>query len=353
LRTRFTVRGAAPGVNHVAIVIAIAERNDANRRRVSYARFMVYRLTTLVVGVLAVGCGNVNDLPVGQDASPLVDAAIDDAVMADASVDGPPPPPCDLTKAFGTPMDVPGIHDPLGDDVGAALSADELTIYFASNRFDHMKFHIYTATRSSRDGAFPMPAIAPGTFSDEGESHASVSPDGNTIFFDSFRPVPMPASGMFHVFRSTRANASVQFPTPVALTGDFIIFPSVLADGSAVYVTNLVNGVLARADRMGSGFGDPQNVPLSGFPNSVTSPVTRDDLTLYMSLGETAGNGILVTKRNSVTVPWPKPIPLAEIQPTSVLAEPSWISPDGCRLYVTLQATSDDKAKIFVATRPR
>lgn len=216
-----------------------------------------------------------------------------------------------------------------------------------------MKFHLYTATRANRGDPFPMPPVAPGTYSDEGESHPSVSPDGNTIFFDSARPVPAPASGMFHVFRSTRANASVQFPTPVALSGDFIIDPSVLADGSAVYVTNLVNGVLARADRTATGFSDPQNVPLSGFGNSVTSAVTRDDLTLYMSLGETAGNGILVTKRSSVTMPWPKPIPLAEIQPTSVLAEPSWISPDGCRLYVTLQATSTDKAKIFFATRPR
>jgi hypothetical protein len=275
-----------------------------------------------------------------------------DAAMVDASIDGPPAPPCDLTKPFGTPTDVLGIHDPLGDDVGAALSADELTIYFASNRFDHMKFHLYTATRANRNDPFPMPGIAQGTFSDEGESHPSTSPDGNTIYFDSFRPVPMPASGMFHIFRSTRANASVQFPTPMALGGDFYIDPSVLADGSAVYSAYLVNGVLARAERSGTGFTDPQNVPLSGFQFSITAPVSRDDLTLYMSLGDTTGHSILVTRRTAVTQPWPMPAPLAEIQPTANVAEPNWISPDGCRLYMTLQAGTD-KSKVFFATRPQ
>src|SRR5215510_7693470 len=122
---------------------------------------MVYRLTMLVAGLVVFGCGSVKgdatDAPPSPDA--MVDAPMADAPMVDAAIDGPPAPPCDLTKPFGTPMDVPGIHDPLGDDVGAALSADELTIYFASNRFDHMKFHLYTSTRANRNDPFPMPGI--------------------------------------------------------------------------------------------------------------------------------------------------------------------------------------------------
>jgi hypothetical protein len=309
---------------------------------------MVYRLTMLVAG-LAVACGSVKDPPVGQDASPSVDAAVDDGAMVDAAIDGPPPA-CDLTKPFGTPMPVPGIHDPLGNDVHASLTADELNIYFASDRTDHTNFHIYTATRDSRTADFSGIGLAPGTFSMAGESHPSISSDGNTIFFDSFREPP--TTGSVHVFRSTRANASVQFPTPMSLADNSLIAPAILGDGSALYVANLENGGLSRLDRMGSGFSAPQNVALN-HPFSVKSPVTRDDLLLLMSEGASTGNKILFTRRTSVTQPWPAPMPLAEIQPTAVLAEPSWISPDGCRLYLTLQATSTDRSRIFFATRPR
>jgi hypothetical protein len=310
---------------------------------------MLYRLTTLVAGLVVSGCGSVKSDSAG-DASPSVDAAVDDGAMADAAIDGPPPPPCDLTKPFGTPMPVPGIHDPLGNDVHASLTADELTIYFASDREDHVNYHIYTATRAARNADFSGIGFAPGTFSMAGESHPSISSDGNTIFFDSFREPP--TTGSVHVFRSTRANASVEFPTPMSLADNSLIAPAILGDGSALYVANLENGGLSRFDRMGAGFGSPQNVSLN-HRFSVKSPVTRDDLLLFMSEGASVGNKILFTTRTAVTQAWPAPMPLAEIQPTAVLAEPSWISPDGCRLYLTLQATSTDRSRIFFATRPR
>jgi hypothetical protein len=303
---------------------------------------MAYRLTMLVAG-LAVACEPVKSLD--PDASPGVDAA-DDAATVDAAIDGPPPPPCDLIKPFGNPMPVPGIDDGVSNYVHASLTPDELVIYFASDREDHSIFHIYTATRANRTADFTGIRFAQGTFSTEGESHPSISSDGNTIFFDSFRVAPV------KVYRSTRANASVEFPTPMSLADNALIAPAILGDGSALYVANLENGGLSRFDRMGAGFGSPQNVDLD-HPFSVKSPVTRDDLLLFMSEGAGVGNKILYARRTSVTLPWPKPMPLAEIQPTAVVAEPSWISPDGCRLYVTLQATNASQSKLLFATRPR
>ena len=163
---------------------------------------MVHRLTMLVAG-LAVACEPVK--PLDLDASPGADAPTDDA-MVDAAIDGPPPPPCDVTKPFGTPMPVPGIDDGASNDVHASLTPDELVIYFASDREDHSFFHIYTATRANRTADFTGIRIAQGTFSAEGESYPSISSDGNTIFFDSLRATP--DMGAVHVFRSTRANAS-------------------------------------------------------------------------------------------------------------------------------------------------
>jgi hypothetical protein len=75
--------------------------------------------------------------------------------------------------------------------------------------------------------------------------------------------------------------------------------------------------------RSGATFGAQETVALP-VQSSVVSPVTRDELTMYFSLGDTVGS----------------------------LAEPSWISRDGCRLYLTYTQASG-KPTIYVATRPR
>src|SRR5262249_47027874 len=155
---------------------------------------------------------------------------------------------------------------------------------------------IFTATRQKASDPFNTPALLGDVFSNEGESHPSVSPDGNTIYFDSFRVT----TGTVHIFTSTRSSAAVVFPTATKIDGDFLTDPGITADGAVLYAANLSTGALVRLDRMGTGFGPPQGVAIPA-TSSIVSPVTNDDLTMFLSFGDTVGGSIGVTRRASKT----------------------------------------------------
>ena len=291
-----------------------------------------------VVTIATSGCGSVATVT-NHDAG-TIDATIDTTTAVDA-----PPPPCDLTKPFGTPMQVLGIHDSNADDVHATLTGDELTMYFATNRgAAQSPFHIWRATRATKTSVFGAPAQVFDTFMQNGESNPSVTPDGNTIYFDAG----------FVIYTSTRSSAAVVFPTPSAInsTSEANYGPSVTADGSAIYVENLNNGVIARIDKTATGFSDRQTVPLGG-GFSVTSPATSDDLTLFFSVGEMIGSDIQVSKRASKTVSFPAALEVAELKdPNEATSAVSWVSADGCRVYMNRQLTATGSHSIiYVAER--
>jgi WD40-like Beta Propeller Repeat len=309
----------------------------------------------LFAGLLVGGCGTVGEVP--KDA-PQLDAVSSDAPAVDAtpagdapvSPDGPSAA-CDPSKPFAPAIEVPGVHQVGVNDVHASLTDDELTIYFGSNRFDPTSstMHIYSATRATRDAAFTTATLLGSISATEGESNPSISPDGNTIYFDSRRSSPSGPGD--HIFTSTRLNATVVFPTATVIAGDFLISPSITADGKVLYAADLTSGALARLDRVGGGFGAAQPVALQT-TMSVTAPVSRDDLTMFLSIGDTIGNDIIVTKRASTIKPFPAPTEVTEIKTNATVAEPSWISADGCRLYLRY-AASGDASRIYVATRPK
>jgi len=289
--------------------------------------------------IACASCGSVKNTPT-------------DAGQDDAPTDSPNDsegPPCDLTKPFGAAVVVPNLHNAVFNDTHATLSADERTVFFASDRDGNgmQTFHIYSATRSSADVPFGAPSLVGSLFSNQGESHPSVSPDGNTIFFDSFRVT----QGTVHIFTSTRANVAVDFQTPTQITGDFLIDPAITTDGSVLYAANLSTGRLSRMDKVGNGFGAPQNAAIPG-SFSICSPVTNDDLTIFLGLGDTVGGEIVATQRATTADVFPEPTQVTELKTSATVAEPSWLSPDGCRLYLTY-GDSGGKTTIHIATRPK
>lgn len=320
------------------------------------ARMMRWSML-FVVGLVGVGCGEVKKDAAALDAPASPDAALDAASVdappiVDAGLDAPAAA-CDVTRPFGAAIEVPGLRDAAANDLHGTLTADELTIYLATNRGDPAStvMHIYSATRATRDAAFSTPVPVGATFSTEGESNPSISPDGNTIFFDSLRTDDTTLH--LRVFTSTRPNAAVVFPMPTPLKGEALHSPSITADGKVLYVANLSFGALDRMEKVGAVFGSAQTVDIS-LGSSVTSPVSSDDLTLFMSLGEQVGDDIQATTRTSTAAAFPTPTRVNELKTAAVQAAASWVSADGCRLYLTyLAADTGAKSRIFFAIRPR
>lgn len=295
--------------------------------------------------LLIAACGEVKDAP--------VDAAPDDA-QSDGPTDGPPAAACDLAKPFDAAVVVPNLHNASFNDTHATLSADEKTIFFASDRDGGGGpgapiFHIYSATRGSADAAFGAPALVGPLFSPEGESHPTLTPDGNTVIFDTFRDG---VGGVVHIFTATRSNVAVDFETPTQINADFLIMPTLTANGGLLYTANLSTGRLSRMEKVGNGFGAAQNVAIPG-STSVVSPVTNDDLTIFVGLGDSQGAEIAVTSRPSTSDAFPAPTQVVELKTSDTIAEPSWLSVDGCRLYLTYGGGAGVKTTIHVATRPK
>jgi hypothetical protein len=118
-----------------------------------------------------------------------------------------------------------------------------------------------------------------------------------------------------------------------------------------MYAANLSSGRLARLEKTGNTFGTPQSSAIST-SFSICSPVTNDDLTVFLALGDTSGGEIIATQRPTLADPFPTPTQVTELKTAATLAEPSWLSHDGCRLYLTY-GDAGAKSTIHVATRPK
>jgi Tol biopolymer transport system component len=96
---------------------------------------------------------------------------------------------------------------------GAELTADELTIYFSSNRTG--RAGIYVAQRASKDEPFGEPvALDPLNTVDNNEGAPSISTDGLTIYFyRSYGPLFVDAD----IYVATRTSVSLPFNEPVQI----------------------------------------------------------------------------------------------------------------------------------------
>ena len=80
--------------------------------------------------------------------------------------------------------------DTVSSDEGASLTADELTVFFCSNRSNGAgKFDIWMSTRATKTGTFSAPVDAPVVNTAADELNVAVSADGRELFFSSDRGV--------------------------------------------------------------------------------------------------------------------------------------------------------------------
>lgn len=100
-----------------------------------------------------------------------------------------------------------------GSDATPGISSDGLTLYFAAERDDAIGVKdLYVATRPDRDAPWEPPERIAEVASTADEAGPAISVDELTLYFTSNR------DGDFDVYRSTRASAADPWSAPVPVT---------------------------------------------------------------------------------------------------------------------------------------
>jgi uncharacterized membrane protein YgcG len=233
----------------------------------------------------------------------------------------------------------------------ARFSPDELTAYLGM--FRGAQEDNFLATRSSRSEPFGTPIPMSTLNTPDLEHFASATGDGLTIYLESTR------RGYFSLFFSTRASLTAPFPAPTELTelhlgneGGAYVTP----DGGALYFHMSLNNNLLdiyRAQKTATGFAAPQALSVNTKYDEAHPVASPDELTIYFrrTRDPSGPDGVWMATRSSVAEAFGPAVSLPQVRIPYSLAAPTWISPDGCRLYLQ-QQDSNYGFWAYVAERP-
>jgi hypothetical protein len=267
--------------------------------------------------------------------------------------------PCALDQPFGASVVLSELNT-ASEDASLRLLPDELTAIFMSSRPQSAglptHFNVWTTTRPSLAAPFGPPTLMPGA-NQTGSYTYWVAPtsDGLTLYINS------DPGGRSQIFSTTRAGVDDAFPAPslvdlaigegqgspwIRTSGGRLYFDAFITSGADLYV----------ADGVGSGI--PTSRPLAGI-NEATSteqaPVSSaDELTMYFASdrpGAMGGLDIWVARRPTLNEPFEPPTAVAELNSTFD-ESPTWLSTDGCRLYIASDR-GGARLDLYVAEKPR
>lgn len=281
-----------------------------------------------------------------------------DAVAIDAGPDASAPP-CDRSKPFGEPEPVLGINSAV-DETSATFSADERTVFLARSPIgDAAKREIYVARRPTREDPFDTPTSMAEVNSNAEDDNASVTADGLLLVMHSAR------GGVGNeLYSSKRADAGEPFPNPSLLPNvDGVgsnIDPFVMPDAKKLYFARDTVSLakydlfVALGDGNGLFVGPMQLEGLDDDSNEMQPVVRADDLELfYASDRGSSSFDVRHATRSATSTAFGPSSPVAELN-TAGYDAPTWISPDGCRLYLSSDRTNTVGGRdIWVATRPK
>jgi Tol biopolymer transport system component len=280
-------------------------------------------------------------------------------------------PACNLQADFGTPVHIVELSS-TADDGSMRLSPDELTAWFFSDRLDDggagiwSDGRLFVATRPSLQSAWSAPVPVQMTNASIAGPPASptITADGLTMAFEGY----VGGVGQADIYVSTRPNTSAVWGAPGLaatinsntsneLTSFWVPNGAKLYFGSDRAKANYYD--LYVATYGSTGFGTP--TPITELNTSASTDffpvVSADELTIYWASTRTDYGGagdedIYVATRTSTSNAFSGIKRLTSVSSTD-RDGPTWVSPDGCRLYVSsIRTGSLGGRDLYVASRP-
>ncbi len=253
---------------------------------------------------------------------------------------------------FGAPTNLGPAVNSSALDASPSMSADGLELYFDSERPGGSgNADLWVTTRPTVSDPWGAPVnLGPTVNSSDDDIGPSISADGLTLFFASDRPG---GSGAWDLWVTTRPTVSDPWGTPVNL-GSTVnssaeeVYPAISADGLQLYFSEWYvfrPGGYGESDMWVTTRGtasDPWSTPVNLGPEVNSSAhddypfITADGLALFFSSERPGAYGkadIFVTMRATTNHDWGPPVNLGATVNTSAGDGTPSISADGSTLY--------------------
>jgi hypothetical protein len=234
-----------------------------------------------------------------------------------------------------------------------SLTPDELAIVFHVRPLNDpaARYELRTATRASRDAPFSNPVRLTGKLVGDDDAYPTMTSDGMTLVFVSRRP---DREGLDRLFRAERPELTVSFgpAEPIAVDAEVSAWPDVSV--SHPFFTRDRSTLYFAADPEGSGvsriyrssrgyeFGPPvREESVDDARSSLAFVLSADHLTMYVSRRTEAGGYLIHSAaRASLEEPFGPLGPVAALNAGAEDTRMGWLSPDGCRCWLTRRNTS-------------
>lgn len=293
-------------------------------------------MRVLFAVLAATGCGRIGFTP-SEDAS----VASDTVQMPDT------PPACANYGPWQTPTKVAELDTPGNTEWAATLTADQLTVLFASNVGATGSYDIFMATRASVADPFGAPVEQVALSTPDAETDPAVTPDGLTLYYTTLNLPPAPA-----LMRATRPDAQSSFGSPQVVpesASQRAFGPGLAKDGGELFFqgdTSRIFRAVITAGPVLTLTGELLELGTNvGFPT-----LSPDGLTMYMEKVIAVGDDdIYVATRPAIGQPFSAPSVVSELRTSLAEGDPD-LSYDGLTMYFSSDrdGVSED---IYVTTR--
>lgn len=282
----------------------------------------------------------------GDDAPPT-DAQDD----APGEVDDAPPDGTQPLGPWSAPAPVLGASTGTPEDDGTLSSTTLELVFSYEDPADDDRKHLYYMSRPSPQQPWTTPGRLPFFVPDTTDQTPRFSADDLTLYFASDRPG---TAGALDIWQVSRPSIGGTWGTPsrvpgvnsgstdkwwMPCTGDrYLMISSRDGNGEDVYEGVLGQGAPARSAQLSSNSGE------------TGSFLTGDCLTAYFASSRSGDNRIYIATRTSPTAPWTAPAIVTEFMPVAGDdQEDPWLSSDG-RTFM-LSSNKNGNKDVYLSTR--